>query len=65
MHHVNAAVIYRPEGKLEDDILINILSLESCYLKPDEIVNKEIFYMGDMIHFQPRDKVCNFSCTGS
>lgn len=63
MHQVNDAVICRSEGKVEDDILINVPSPQSYYLKPEEMIYKEISYMGGMIHFQPRDRICSFSCT--
>lgn len=36
---------------MEDENLINIPSLQSCYLKPEEIINKEIFYKDDLQYF--------------
>lgn len=65
MHEVNDAVIYRPEGKVEDDILINVPSPQSSYLKPEEMMYKEISSMDGMIHFQPRDRIYSFSCSYS
>lgn len=60
MHHVNAGVIYSPEGKVEDDNLINVPSLQSCYLKPEEIINKEVSYIDGTIHFQPEGQDLQF-----
>lgn len=60
IHYVNGGVIYKPERKVVDDNLINVRSLQSCCLKPEEIINKEIFYMDDTICFQPKGQDLQF-----
>lgn len=36
---------------MEDENFINVHYLQSCYLKPEEIINKEIFYKDDLQYF--------------